>query len=80
MPERVRWLAFGGSLDLDERVLAGHHHVEIALRRSILFVAEVEQRYALDDADAHGGDPRRKRDGVWCPLDRAFSSLSLSAT
>src|ERR671924_224197 len=43
-------------LYLDERTLAGHHHVHVHLCLRVLGVVEIEQRLAADDPDRNGGD------------------------
>ena len=59
----VERLALGGALHLDEAAVAGHDdvHVDVGLR--VLLVGEIEQRHAVDDADADGGDVVVDRDG-----------------
>src|SRR4051812_8334629 len=52
----VEGLAFGGSLHLDESAVAGLDDVHVHLGAGIVFVGEIEQRLAVDDADADGGD------------------------
>ena len=42
-----------GGLDLDEVPGAGHDHVHVDLGARVLDVGQVEQRRAVDDADAH---------------------------
>ena len=44
------------ALQFDEFAGGIHHHVEIHRRADILGVAQVQQRLAVHDADAHGGD------------------------
>ena len=53
---------FGGSLDLDEAAVAGHHDVHVDFGARVVLVFEVEQRLAVDDADAGGGDVVGERD------------------
>lgn len=52
----VEGCALGGALDLDETAVAGADDVHVGLGADVLLVAEVEERGAVDDADADGGD------------------------
>src|SRR5437764_9853024 len=44
---------FARPLDLDELMFCRHHHITIYLGTRILFVAEIEQQVAVDDANAY---------------------------
>lgn len=46
----------GGALDLDEAAVAGADDVHVGVGTDVLLVAEVEERYAADDADGDGAD------------------------
>src|SRR5215207_1848808 len=48
--------ALGGALHLDELAAAGHHDVHVGLGTHVLDVGQVEQRDAVDDADADRRD------------------------
>ena len=58
--ERYR---FGRSLHLDEPAVAGLDDVHVHVGARVVVVGEVEQRLAVDDADAGGGDVVGKRNG-----------------
>ena len=45
-------LAFSRALHLDEAAAARHHDVHVGLARRVLGIVEVEQRHALEHADA----------------------------
>src|SRR5271170_1839475 len=47
---------FGGGLGLDEAPVGEHYYVHVDCSARVLFVAEVEEGVAVDDADAGGGD------------------------
>src|SRR5689334_9291665 len=47
--------ALARSLKLDELALARHHHVHVDLGPRVFVVGQVEQRAAVDDADADRG-------------------------
>ena len=47
---------FGRALHLDEAAVAGLHDVHVHVGARVLLVGEIEQRLAVDDADAGGGD------------------------
>ena len=69
------------ALDLDEAAVAGLDdvHVDVGLR--VLFVGEIEQRHAGDDADAGGGDVVGDRNGAQLfLLPCSLPSASTSAT
>src|SRR6266545_2185507 len=52
----IEWESLRCALELDEAAVAGLHEVHVHFRLRVLFVGEVEQRRAADDADAGGGD------------------------
>ena len=56
----VERLALGRALDLDERARVGADDVEVDVGAGVLAVVEVEQRLAVDDADADRRDPGRR--------------------
>src|SRR5712691_1798740 len=53
--------AFRGRLNLDECAVAGHNDVHVDVRLRVLGVVEIKQRFAVDDADGHGGDRAGQR-------------------
>ncbi|PNG94189.1 hypothetical protein SMF913_10214 [Streptomyces malaysiensis] len=57
--------ALGGALDLDEAPVAGADDVHVGLGADVFLVAEVEERGAVDDADADRG-PRSMVTGRNC--------------
>src|SRR5436853_6187680 len=73
-PRAAEGHLLGRALHLHELAAAGHDDVHVHLGTRVLGVAEVEQRLALDDADADRGDvvaepprwlpPRDPRDRV----------------
>ena len=64
---------FGGGLGLDEAAIFGHHNIHIDIGGGVLFVAEVEQGRAADDADRGGGDELLSGDCLRVPaLTRAL--------
>ena len=52
---------FGGRLKLHEAARIGHADVGIHFGPRVLFIAEIEQRLAAEDADADGGDRAGQR-------------------
>ncbi len=54
---------FRGGLGLDEAAIGGHDDVHIDFRLGVLFVTEVEECGALDDANGGGGDKLGERSG-----------------
>ena len=48
--------ALGSSLDFDQLASMGHHHVDVGVGDRILDVREIQQRLAIDQPDADGGD------------------------
>ena len=47
---------FSGGLGLDEASVGEHDYVHVDCGAGVLFVAEVEEDVAVDDADGGGGD------------------------
>ena len=77
----VERLPFGRALHLDEPAVAGLDDVHVDVGARVLVVGEIEQRLAVDDADAGGGDVVGERNRRGCSRrSRIFSSASASAT
>ena len=54
---------FAGALQLDEFAVGIHDQIHVHARGHILGVAQIQQRFAGDDADAHRRDARENRAG-----------------
>ena len=52
----IEGLPFRGALHLDEAPVARLHDVHVHFGARVVLVGQVEQRLAVDDADADGGD------------------------
>src|SRR5437879_10956396 len=61
-PRAAEGHLLGRALHLHELAAAGHDDVHVHLGTRVLGVAEVEQRLALDDADADRGDVVRSEE------------------
>ena len=55
---------FGGGLGLDEASVGEHDDVHVDGGAGVLFVAEIEEGVAVDDANGGGGDHLAKRRGL----------------
>ena len=72
--------ALGGALHLDEPAVAGGDDVHVGVGADVLLVAEVEDRRAVDDADAHGRDRVDQRVALDDALAVAHEMASAIAT
>ena len=52
----VKLFLLGSGLEFDKFAGTGHDDVHVDLGGGILFVAEIQQAFAIQDADAGGGD------------------------
>ena len=70
----------GRALDLDEPPIAGLHDVHVHLGARVIFVGQVEQRFAVHDADARRGNVIGQRNRPQDVALAQLSSASASAT
>ena len=77
----IERLGLGGALHFDEAAVGGLDDVHVHFGARVFVVREVEQRRAVDDADARRGDVVGDRARAGCaPCSRSRSSASTSAT
>lgn len=55
---------FAAPLHLDESPGPGHHDIHIDRRRGIFAIIQIQQRLAIDQADADRRDIRRERPAI----------------
>ena len=57
----IKRRAFCRALDFDDFAFAVHHDVDVAVAARIFGIIQIQQRYAVYDADRYGGDAAGQR-------------------